>query len=164
MAKKNASAGHRLGQIVGDWFEEYFALPLLRDVSTQLDLFLDYRFRSRPCRGEKILWSDADGNSVDFDFVMELDGSDEELGMPVAFLESFWRRGARHSKDKARDDSGKLLPMKDTHPTARFLGIVAAGDFTQPARTFVTSRGIDLFYAPKSKVVSAFEKVGLSMD
>jgi len=160
----NASAGHKLGQLIGDWFEEHFVLPLLTSVADGLRLYLDHRFRVRAARGEKILWNDEDGNSVDYDFVMELRGSDKARGVPVAFFECFWRRGARHSKDKARDDSGKLAPMRDIHPTARFLGIVAAGDFTQPARQLVLSREIDLFYVPKDKVVAAFSALGMQMD
>lgn len=160
----NASAGHKLGQLVGDWFEEWFVLPLLNDVADGLHLYLDHRFRNRAARGDKILWRDDEGNAVDYDFVMELGGTDETIGVPVAFFESFWRRGARHSKDKARDDSGKLVPMSSVYPTARFLGIVAAGDFTQPARQLVLSRGIDLFYVPKEKVVAAFSQIGLKMD
>jgi len=163
-AKENASAGHKLGQLVGDWFEEYFVLPLLQSVASALDLYLDHRFRPRPARGEKILWKDEEGNTVDYDFVMELEGTENELGIPVAFFECFWRRGSRHSKDKARDDTGKLLPMRSVHPTARFLGIVAAGDFTAPARQLVKSREIDLFYAPKVKVVAAFSSLGMQMD
>lgn len=168
MAKKrpnsNASAGHRLGQLVGDWFEEYFVLPLLESVSAKLRLYLDHRFRARPVRGDRIVWIDDEGNTVDYDFVMELNGTDDQLGIPVAFFECFWRRGSRHSKDKARDDSGKLLPMRSVHPTARFLGIVAAGDFTNPARLLVRSRDIDLFYTPKVKVVTAFSNLGMQVD
>jgi hypothetical protein len=159
-----ASAGHKLGQLVGDWFEEYFVHPLLQAVSERLRLFLDSRFQPRAARGEKIVWQDEDGHAVDYDFVMELDGTKDRLGIPVAFIESFWRRGARHSRDKARDDSGKLLPMRDVHPTARFLGMVAGGDFTGPARQFVQQRGIDLFYIPKGKIVEAFSAIGLQMD
>ncbi len=163
--KEHASAGHKLGQLVGDWFEEFFVLPLLRRVAVHLKLYLDCRFCTRKGReGDKIIWKDLEGNEVDYDFVMELDGSDEKLGIPVAFFECFWRRGKRHSKDKARDDTGKLLPMRDVHPTARFLGIVAGGDFTAPARTLVQNRQIDLFYVPKAKIVSAFEKNGLQID
>jgi hypothetical protein len=163
--KEHASAGHKLGQLVGDWFEEYLVLPLLRRLAEQLRLYLDHRFQSRKARqGDKIIWKDMEGNEVDYDFVMELDGSDEKLGIPVAFIECFWRRGKRHSKDKARDDTGKLLPMRDVHPTARFLGIVAGGDFTAPARALVQSRQIDLFYVPKAKIVSAFEQNGLRID
>jgi hypothetical protein len=121
-----SSAGHKLGQLVGDWFEEHFVLPLLTKVAAHLNLYLDHRFRDRAVRaGEKIIWQDADGNRVDYDFVLELEGSDSKKGIPVAFLESFWRRGSRHSKDKARDDSGKLMPMRDTYPTARFLNNLA---------------------------------------
>ena len=160
-----ASAGHKLGQLVGDWFEEFLALPLLQRVADHLDLFLDHRFRARKSRaGEKIIWKDIDGNSVDYDFVMELGGTEKRSGIPVAFFECFWRRGKRHSKDKARDDTGKLLPMRDVHPTARFLGIIAGGDFTAPARALVQNRQIDLFYVPKSKIVSAFERHGLEID
>jgi hypothetical protein len=163
-ANTNASAGHKLGQLIGDWFEECVVLPLLTNVAEGLRLYLDHRFRFRPARGEKILWSDEDGNSVDYDFVMELEGSDDAIGAPVAFLECFWRRGSRHSKDKARDDSGKLAPMSQVYPTARFLGIVAAGDFTRPARQLVLSRGIDLLYVPKEKVIAAFSVFGMQMD
>ncbi|HEY3966573.1 MAG TPA: hypothetical protein VGM05_18570 [Planctomycetaceae bacterium] len=162
---ERASAGHKLGQLVGDWFEEYLALPLLQRVADHLDVYLDHRFRTRKSRiGEKIIWKDVEGNGVDYDFVMELDGTDKKAGIPVAFFECFWRRGARHSKDKARDDTGKLLPMRDVHPTARFLGIVAGGDFTAPARSLVQNRQIDLFYIPKAKIVGAFEGHGLQID
>ncbi len=160
----HASAGHKLGQLVGDWFEEYFVLPLLKDVASRLDLFLDCRFKKRAARGDKIVWTDVDGNAVDFDFVLEIGGSAKELGVPIAFIESFWRRGSRHSKDKARDDSGNLLPMRETHPTARFLGIVAGGDFTSPARELIRNRGIDLFFVPKAKIITAFADCGLIMD
>lgn len=160
-----SSAGHKLGQLVGEWYEEHFVLPLLQNVADHLKLYLDHRFRTRQARNsDKIIWPDEDKNKVDYDFVMELDGTDEKRGIPVAFFECFWRRGARHSKDKARDDSGKRMPMREVHPTARFLGIVAGGDFTAPARTLVQSRKIDLFYVPKAKIVSAFDKQKLQLD
>lgn len=158
------SAGHRLGQIVGDWYEQYFALPLLQKIASDLGLYLDSRFTRRSCRKDKILWRDEEGNSVDYDFVMELDGSDNSIGTPVAFFETFWRRGSRHSKDKARDDSGKLLPMKSTYPTARVLSIVSAGDFTGPAREFVQSKGVELFYVPKNHIIEAWKAHGVMID
>ncbi len=98
--------------------------------------------------------------------MLELHGTENEIGIPVAFVECFWRRGSRHSKDKARDDSGKLMPMRETYPTARFLGIVAAGDFTKPARDLIRSREIDLFYVPKDNIIiiKAFFYNGLIMD
>lgn len=159
-----SSAGHRLGQMVGDWWERFLVSPLLEAVAKDLDLYLDSRFVSRTCRGDKIIWADADRNETDYDFVLELGGRADKLGIPVGFVETFWRRGSRHSKDKARDDTGKLVPMKETYPTARYLGIVACGDFTEPAKTLVRSRDVHLFYAPKNKVVSAFKQCGIEID
>lgn len=165
MENERASSGHKLGQLIGDWYEKYFVLPLLKAAADSLELYVDSRFIERTCRdSDKIIWNDIDGNSVDFDYVLELDGTDVTVGIPVAFIECFWRRGARHSKDKARDDSGKLMPMRDTYPTARFLGIVSAGDFTTPARDLVKSRGIDLFYVPKDKIIESFSSCGLTID
>jgi len=163
-SSETSSAGHKLGLLIGDWFEQYFVLPLLSAAALKLQLFLDNRFVERAARGDKIIWQDEDGNSVDYDFVLEVNGTKTDKGVPVAFIESFWRRGSRHSKDKARDDSGKLMPMRETYPTARFLGIVAAGDFTVPARELVRSRDIDLFYIPKDKIVGAFTKNELIVD
>jgi hypothetical protein len=71
-SRQHASSGHKLGQRVGDWFEEYFVYPLLKEVASRLNLFLDCRFRIRKARGEKIVWEDVDGNDVDYDFVMEI--------------------------------------------------------------------------------------------
>lgn len=160
-----SSSGHKLGQLVGDWWEEYVVLPLLNEIANELDLYLDHRFRERTCReGSKIIWEDENGNEVDYDFVLELYGSDEEVGIPVGFIEVFWRRGARHSKDKARDDSGKLMPMRQTYPTARYLGVAACGSLTGPARDYIKLRDIDLFYVPKSKIIEAFERNDLIMD
>jgi hypothetical protein len=160
----NASSGHALGQIVGDWFQDYFVQPLLLEVSRNLGLYLDYRLNNRNARGAKINWKDDYGNVVDYDFVMEIGGTNEKIGVPVAFLECFWRRGSRHSKDKARDDSGKLYPMRDVYPTARFLGIIAGGDFTKPAIELVKSRNIDLFCILKSKIVETFSKYDITID
>lgn len=161
---ENASSGHKLGQLVGDWFQDYFVCPMLQSIAERLGLYLDHRMRARSARPLGICWKDEDGNEVDYDFVLELGGTDEKLGVPVAFLECFWRRGARHSKDKARDDSGKLMPMRDTYPTSRFLGIIASGQFTAPAREMIASRQIDLFYLPKQKIVDAFMQLDMAMD
>lgn len=161
---KRASSGHKLGQIIGDWYEQYFASPILEAVAKELNLYLDSRFKTRTCRGEKLIWEDVDGNKVDYDFVLELGGTNDKQGIPVAFFETFWRRGSRHSKDKARDDTGKLLPMKSTFPTTRVLGVVAAGDFTTPAKDLILSRGVDLFYVAKENVISAWAENKLEID
>ena len=159
-----ASSGHLLGQLIGDWWERYVIKPLLDDVAQGLQLFSDSRFVDRTCRGDKIQWEDLLGNAVDYDFVLELGGTPDQRGTPVAFMESFWRRGARHSKDKARDDTNKLLPMLDTYPTARFAAIAACGEFTEPARDYVRSRNVNLFFVPKAHIIAAFSEYGLQID
>ncbi len=164
MNKEVVSSGHMMGQLIGDWWERYVIFPMLQSIATDLGLFADCRYVNRNCRGERILWSDLDGNSVDYDFVLEIGGSKLVKGTPVAFMESFWRRGARHSKDKARDDTNKLLPMRETYPSARFLAIAACGEFTEPARDYVKSRGVALFFIPKSMIVAAFGAAGFNID
>jgi hypothetical protein len=158
------SAGHRLGQLVGDWWEEDIILPRLKEVCGSLNLFLDNRFINRTCRSDKILWSDFENNFVDYDFVIELGGTKNRKGIPVAFIESFWRRGARHSKDKARDDTNKLLPMRRTYPTCRLLAITACGEFTDPAADYVKSNGVKLLFINKNDVINAFKAAGIQID
>lgn len=159
-----SSAGHRLGQLIGDWWEEEVVFHLLAEICSPLKLYLDNRIVERTCRSEKVQWADVEGNSVDYDYVIELGGSPSKKGIPVAFLESFWRRGARHSKDKARDDTNKLLPMRDAYPTARFLAIAACGEFTEPARNYVRSRGVELLFISKENVVKAFQEINARID
>jgi hypothetical protein len=144
--------------MVGDWFEECVAFKLLAEAADQLGLELRSRFKEG--NTAKIIWKDLDGNGVDYDFVMLLPGTE----IPVAFYETFWRRGTRHSKDKARDDSTKLRPMRDAYPTARTLGILASGDFSPPARDFIESLGIELFYVTKEDVIAAWNAEGLGID
>jgi hypothetical protein len=161
VADEGASSGHRLGQLVGNWFEQHVARPVLEDVAERLGLYCESRWTAN---GEKVLWEDADGNAVDYDFVFELRENEGQRGIPVAFFETFWRRGSRHSKDKARDDSGKLVYMRDTYPTARALAIVAGGDFTRPAQELVKSRGIELWYTSKDNVLNAWKDAGVVID
>lgn len=159
-----SSAGHRIGQIVGDWWEKSVVYPMLKNIADEAGLFLDNRMVERGFRGGHVQWPDSDGNTVDYDFVLELNGSKDACGIPVAFFESFWRGGARHSKDKARDDTNKLLPMRETYATAKFLAIAACGEFTEPAREYVRSRSVELLFIPKKNIVAAFEMEGLTIE
>ncbi len=53
MISRKASSGHKLGQLIGDWFEEYFVLPLLNNVANKLQVFIDSRFIKRVVRGRQ---------------------------------------------------------------------------------------------------------------
>ncbi|MCI5165769.1 MAG: hypothetical protein D3903_06660 [Candidatus Electrothrix sp. GM3_4] len=67
MINRNASSGHKLGQLIGDWYEEYFVLPLLQEVGKNLRLFVDSRFVTRTVGHGRVLWDDLDGNCVSSD-------------------------------------------------------------------------------------------------
>jgi hypothetical protein len=49
-SKEIASAGHKLGLLIRDWFEEFFVLPLLSYVAEKLQLSLDHKFIGRIVR------------------------------------------------------------------------------------------------------------------
>lgn len=163
-SKAPSSSGHKLGQIIGDWWELDVLYPTLLKTAESLGLFLDNRCVERIFRNKKIHWADSQGNNVDYDFVLELGGTVDRQGVPLGFIECFWRRGARHSKDKARDDTNKLLPMRNTYPTARFLSIAACGEFTEPAREYVRSRDVELFFVSKVHIIAAFNNLGIAID
>jgi hypothetical protein len=95
MTNKNASSGHKLDQLIGEWHKKYFVLLLLQGVGKNINIFVDSRFINRNVREGKILWDDLDGNYVDYDYVLEIGGSDDKLGIPVEFIQCFWRQGAR---------------------------------------------------------------------
>jgi len=42
---EGASSGHKLGQLVGDWFQDHFVNPMLDTISTKLGLYLDHRLK-----------------------------------------------------------------------------------------------------------------------
>lgn len=73
----------------------------------------------------KVAWIDGQGNTHDLDYVFELGGSDEQIGSPRAFIEAAWRRYTKHSRNKAQEIQGAILPLAerfhDCHP---FLGAV----------------------------------------
>ena len=53
-------------------------------------------------------------------------------GKPVAFIESAWRRYTKHSRNKAQEIQGAILPLAETYSESNlFLGAVLAGVFTE---------------------------------
>lgn len=45
--EQGGSSGHKLGQLVGDWFQDYFVMPVLSEIAEKLGLYLDHRQRKR---------------------------------------------------------------------------------------------------------------------
>jgi hypothetical protein len=122
--------GHQLGQIIGVALEAAIG-PYLHEIAKEFDLYLD-QTGPRPARpGSKVTWVDSLGNKHDLDYVFERGGTASEIGVPVAFIESAWRRYTKHSRNKAQEIQGAILPLLATHSESKpFAGVVLAGVFT----------------------------------
>ena len=105
------SLAHRWGQIIGDGFE-MFVRSILEEVAQRHGLYLDFK-RPRSVRGGqgKVTWQDGYGNKHDLDYVLERGGTEEKLGVPVAFIESAWRRYTKHSKNKVQEVEAAVMPV-----------------------------------------------------
>ena len=125
------SPAHKFGQVVGGLIESVVR-PQLEEFCEKQGLYLDHQKKDRPARkGKKVTWTDHFGNAHDLDFVIERDGTDEIVGRPVAFIEVAWRRYTKHSRNKAQEIQGAILPLSEKYKWNNpFLGTVLAGVFT----------------------------------
>jgi len=156
------SPAHKFGQIIGEVIEAAIE-PLLRKFAHTHRLFLDKK-GPRPARsGRKVSWVDLYGNTHDLDFVLEKGGSPSKIGRPVAFIETAWRRYTKHSRNKAQEIQGAILPLVATHQNAApFIGVVLAGVFTGGSLTQLRSLGFTVLYFPHETVVQAFRRAGIA--
>lgn len=159
------SPTHKFGQIIGELIEEALQEPLVQ-VAEKHGLYLDYK-HSRPARDgkRKVTWTDRKGNRHDLDYVLEYQGSEEVIGRPKAFIEIAWRRYTKHSRNKAQEIQGAILPLAETYRDDRpFLGVVLAGVFTQGSITQLRSNGFGVLYFPYTSILDAFRKMGIDAD
>lgn len=155
------SPSHKFGQIIGD-FLEIVLEPLLHEFASQKDLYLD-KVGDRPARkGKKVSWYDKHGNKHDLDFVLEKGGSDTEIGTPVAFIESAWRRYTKHSRNKSQEIQGAIMPLFETYSeSSPFLGALLGGVFTEGAITQLESLGFSILYIEYDSIIEAFKIGGI---
>lgn len=155
------SPAHKFGQMIGDVLELTIE-PILRDFAKRYGLYLDKK-GPRPARdGLKVTWKDLNGNKHDLDFVLERDGTPTKRGRPVAFIETAWRRYTKHSRNKAQEIQGAIMPLCETHRRhCPFTGAVLAGVFTEGALTQLKSLGFSVAYFPYETVLKAFSVVGI---
>lgn len=156
------SPSHRFGQIVGGLLEEILC-PVLLDFCHDRGLYLDrHGDRVGVRAGRKVSWTDKYGNTHDLDFVIEKDGSATAQGKPVAFIEAAWRRYTKHSRNKAQEIQGAVLPIAEKYDEDKpFLGAVLAGEFTRPSLDQLRSVGFEVLYLPYQTIVAAFAHVGI---
>lgn len=157
------SPSHKFGQIVGNLLEEIMT-PVLQKFCDDRGLYLDIQGKRAGVRsGKKVTWTDKYGNNHDLDFVIERHGSPNRKGRPVAFIEAAWRRYTKHSRNKAQEIQGAILPIAEEYQWDRpFLGAVLAGVFTQGSLDQLTSVGFKILYFPYESVVSAFDCIGIN--
>jgi hypothetical protein len=155
------SPSHKFGQMIGDVLEATIS-PLLREFANKHKLYLDQR-GPRPARsGDKLSWVDKNGNTHDLDFVLEKGGSSDSIGAPIAFIETAWRRYTKHSRNKAQEIQGAIVPLSETYSkNSPFMGAVLAGVFTEGALNQLKSLNFQVLYFPYEMVVSAFQKAGI---
>ncbi|EOB3548793.1 hypothetical protein ACHELL_000103 [Vibrio vulnificus] len=158
------SPAHKLGQLIGNFIEEKCA-STLQQVCSHRHLYLDVVGHSRPARsGKKVTWEDIYGSKHDLDFVIERFGNETRLGEPVALIECAWRRYTKHSKNKAQEIQGAVLPIAAKHFMQKpFLGAIIAGDFTAPSIEQLNSCGFVTLYFPSEDVFASFESHGVNV-
>jgi len=150
--------------VIGGLLESVVQPPLAQFCERQ-SLYLDYQSKKRPVRrGRKVSWEDSYGNRHDLDFVIERGGSDDKYGHPVAFIEVAWRRYTKHSRNKAQEIQGAILPLAERYRWNNpFLGVVLAGEFTLGSLEQLRSLGFQVLYFPYATLVAAFASEGIDI-
>ncbi|MCG8413412.1 MAG: DNA methylase, partial [Pseudomonadales bacterium] len=156
------SPAHKLGQIIGNVIEEAIRTDL-NEVAKRHGLYLDWNHpRSARDGKRKVSWKDNLGNSHDLDYVLEAGGSDNEIGVPKAFIEIAHRRYTKHSRNKAQEIQGAITPLATKYRDSRpFLGVVLAGIFTEGALQQLESNGFGILYFDFDVIVEAFSSQGI---
>lgn len=136
------SPSHRLGELIGDFFEASI-VKYLKSIAEKEGHYLDYRHpRKARNNSKEVIGVDSDGNKHKLDIVIEANGSEEKLGSPKAFIEIAWRRYTKHSKAKAQEISGAILPLVKTYKqNCPFYAAVLSGEFTSNSITQLESQG-----------------------
>lgn len=158
-----SSPSHKFGQIIGDLLEEIMA-PQLRAFCDGRGLYLDKKGNRGAARdGKKVTWEDKFGNNHDLDFVIEKGGTAHRRGRPLAFIEAAWRRYTKHSRNKAQEIQGAILPIAEKYDWDKpFLGAILAGVFTDGSLTQMKSSGFEVMLFPYETITAAFRHVGIN--
>jgi hypothetical protein len=158
------SNSHKLGQFIGDTLEMAIEPHLVKFAATR-GLFLDKKGARSARPSKKLAWTDFNGNAHGLDFVLERNGSEIQIGAPVAFIEIAWRRYTKHSRAKAQEIQGAIEPLYQTfRQNSPFKGALLAGVFTSGALDQLDSLGFKVVYVSYDAVVAAFQTVGIDVS
>lgn len=158
------SPSHRFGQQVGMMIEAVVE-PILKEFCAKRKLELDSKAgRLVGGKGRKVTWQDRFGNAHDLDYVVVRPSQHRPEGSPLAFIEVAWRRYTKHSRNKAQEIQGALLPIAERYAHDRpFLGAVLAGVFTEPSLAQMRSCGFNILYFPYDSIVTAYREANLDV-
>lgn len=162
MAKSNS---HKFGQMIGDLLEVSM-IKELRPIAEEFNMFLDFK-HARKARSNKkeVVWIDGEGNKHKLDIVIEENGDEDNIGNPKAFIELAWRRYAKHSKNKAQEIAGAIIPLVNKYKQfSPFYGVVLAGIFTKPSIEQLKSQGFNVLHFSFDNIIDSFKNVGLTIN
>lgn len=159
-----ASPSHKLGELIGDFFELAVISYLMPIVQAE-GFYLDYR-HPRPARDNRreVIGVDHEGNSHKLDIVVERGGTEERMGTPCAFVEMAWRRYTKHSKNKVQEIAGAIRPLVETYAGEMpFYAAVLAGEFTEKSLKQLKSQGFYVMHITYQQFCDLFatEKISL---
>lgn len=159
------SSSHKFGQMIGDMLE-HLMVGELQPIAEEYGMYLDYKHKRKARNNKKeVTWSDNNGNKHKLDIVIEAEGSEEKFGYPKAFVELAWRRYTKHSKNKAQEIAGAILPLvKANNQYSPFYGVILAGEFTKPALEQLRSQGFKVLYFSINTIVEAFRVNGMHIE
>ena len=159
-----ASPAHTFGQYLGNILEALF-LPELATFCEGRGLYVDCHGDRPGIRtGKKATWVDKYGNKHDLDFVVEKNASATVQGRPLAFIEAAWRRYTKHSRNKAQEIQGAVLPIAETYSWDKpFLGAVLAGHFTAGSLQQLKSLDFHVVYIPYTSMVQIYAQNGVNI-
>jgi hypothetical protein len=157
------SYAHKLGQIIGDSVESLVE-PFLETFAKEHNLFLDKKGTRTARPGTKLTWVDINGNKHDLDYVMEKGGTEDKIGVPAAFIECAWRRYTKHSRNKAQEIEGAIIPLQTKYSKYNpFIGVVLAGEFTHASLVQLKSLGFSILFIPYHTIIESFLKAGVDV-
>lgn len=157
------SPSHKLGEYIGDFFED----SIVKYLSVQIpkDYYLDYR-HERVARkgGKEVIGIDKDGNKHKLDIVIEKNGSERDKGIIKAFIEMAWRRYKKHSKNKVQEISGAIIPLINTYAREMpFYAAILSGEFTENSIKQLESQGFYVLYFTYEEMCAVFESINVSI-
>ena len=149
--------------MIGNFFEDVMKSPIT-ELCKKYNVYFD-TIGLRPARStKKITWHDINGSKHDLDYVIERNGTPDKIGDPIAFIELAWRRYTKHSKNKAQEIAGAIIPITEKYKEyAPFKGAILSGVFTDASLKQLESQGFHILYIPFDKVVASFKKFDLNI-